>query len=67
MFSFLGFLGLSVPDFMLSLMWLVFATMILGISASFLKPLSDKGFKGGGEEQNRGVLKALQDKGFRVF
>jgi len=36
MFSFLGFLGLSVPDFMLSLMWLVFATMILGISASGL-------------------------------
>lgn len=36
MFSFLGFLGLSVPDFMLSLMWLVFATMVLGISASGL-------------------------------
>jgi peptide/nickel transport system permease protein len=36
MFSFLGFLGLSVPDFMLSLMWLVFATMMLGISASGL-------------------------------
>lgn len=35
-FSFLGFLGLSVPDFMLSLMWLVFATMTLGISASGL-------------------------------
>ncbi|MBA7494558.1 Nickel transport system permease protein NikB [subsurface metagenome] len=35
-FSFLGFLGLSVPDFMLSLMWLVFATMMLGISASGL-------------------------------
>jgi peptide/nickel transport system permease protein len=35
-FSFLGFLGLSIPDFMLSLMWLVFATMILGISASGL-------------------------------
>jgi len=35
-FSFLGFLGLSVPDFMLSLMWLVFATMVLGISASGL-------------------------------
>jgi len=35
-FSFLGFLGLSIPDFMLSLMWLVFATMMLGISASGL-------------------------------
>lgn len=35
-FSFFGFLGLSVPDFMLSLMWLVFATMTLGISASGL-------------------------------
>lgn len=35
-FSFLGFLGLSIPDFMLSLMWLVFATMTLGISASGL-------------------------------
>ncbi len=35
-FTFLGFLGLSIPDFMLSLMWLVFATMTLGISASGL-------------------------------
>jgi len=35
-FSFLGFLGLSIPDFMLSLIWLVFATMVLGISASGL-------------------------------
>lgn len=35
-FTFLGFLGLSIPDFMLSLMWLVFATMALGISASGL-------------------------------
>lgn len=35
-FSFLGFLGLSIPDFMLSLMWLVFATMVLGITASGL-------------------------------
>lgn len=35
-FSFLGFVGLSVPDFMLSLMWLVFGTMVLGISASGL-------------------------------
>ncbi len=35
-FSFLGFLGLSIPDFMLALMWLVFATMVLGISASGL-------------------------------
>ena len=34
--SFLGFLGLSIPDFMLSLMWLVFATMVLRISASGL-------------------------------
>jgi peptide/nickel transport system permease protein len=35
-FSFLGFVGLSIPDFMLSLIWLVFATMSLGISASGL-------------------------------
>jgi peptide/nickel transport system permease protein len=35
-FSFLGFLGLSIPDFMLSLIWLVFGTMVLGISASGL-------------------------------
>ncbi len=35
-FTFLGFLGLSIPDFMLSLMWLIFATMTLGISASGL-------------------------------
>ncbi|GAH21869.1 unnamed protein product, partial [marine sediment metagenome] len=37
------------------------------ISITFLKPLSDKGFKGGGEEQNRSVLKALQNKVFRVL
>ena len=36
LFTFLGFLGLSIPDFMLSLLWLVFATMTLGISASGL-------------------------------
>ncbi|NMB13272.1 MAG: ABC transporter permease [Firmicutes bacterium] len=32
-FSFLGFLGLSLPDFMLSLMWLVFGTLVLGVPA----------------------------------
>lgn len=35
-FTFLGFLGLSIPDFMLSLLWLVFATIVLGFSASGL-------------------------------
>ena len=31
LFSFLGFLGLSIPDFMLALIWLVFGTLVLGI------------------------------------
>jgi len=35
-FTFLGFIGLSIPDFMLSLLWLVFATIVLGFSASGL-------------------------------
>lgn len=35
-FTFLGFVGLSIPDFMLSLLWLVFATIVLGFSASGL-------------------------------
>ena len=30
-FSFLGFLGLSIPDFLLSLIWLVVGTLVLGI------------------------------------
>ncbi|NLW56280.1 MAG: ABC transporter permease [Firmicutes bacterium] len=33
LFSFLGFLGLSIPDFMLALIWLVFGTLVLGIPA----------------------------------
>ncbi|HHT48544.1 MAG TPA: ABC transporter permease [Firmicutes bacterium] len=33
LFSFLGFLGLSIPDFMLSLIWLVVGTLVLGIPA----------------------------------
>lgn len=32
-FSFLGFLGLSIPDFLLSLIWLVVGTLVLGIPA----------------------------------
>ncbi len=32
-FSFLGFLGLSIPDFLLSLIWLVFGTLVLGVPA----------------------------------
>jgi peptide/nickel transport system permease protein len=33
LFSFLGFLGLSIPDFMLSLIWLVFGTLVLRVPA----------------------------------
>lgn len=35
-FTFFGFVGLSIPDFMLSLLWMVFATIVLGFSASGL-------------------------------
>lgn len=33
LFSFLGFVGLSIPDFMLSLIWLVVGTLVLGLPA----------------------------------
>ncbi len=33
LFSFIGFLGLSIPDFMLSLIWLVFGTLVLRVPA----------------------------------
>ncbi|MBI4758812.1 MAG: ABC transporter permease, partial [Chloroflexi bacterium] len=48
----LGFLGLSVPDFMLALVYLVFATLALGMSASGL-------FSPGMERAPWGVPKLL--------
>jgi peptide/nickel transport system permease protein len=35
-FTFLGFVGLSIPDFMLALIYLVFVTLVLGWSAAGL-------------------------------
>lgn len=35
-FTFLGFLGLSVPDFLLALIYMVFVTLVLGFSATGL-------------------------------
>jgi peptide/nickel transport system permease protein len=35
-FTFLGFVGLSVPDFLLALIYMVFATMVIGFSAAGL-------------------------------
>jgi peptide/nickel transport system permease protein len=35
-FTFLGFVGLSVPDFLLALIYMVFTTMVIGFSATGL-------------------------------